>query len=185
MKVVSVNIGERKKVVWKGKAYETGIFKSPTEKPIFLDKEDVQGDNVVDRIHHGGILQAAYAYGEQHYNYWKKLYPDYDWNYGMFGENITITNLDETKIHVGNVYQLGEAKVEVTKPREPCFKLGIRFNDIKIIKDFWHSTKSGLYFKILETGNVHKNDELILLEDKPENITIAELYTSKRIKKGL
>lgn len=185
MKVISVNIGERKKVVWKGKIYETGIYKSPVEKPIFLDKEDVQDDTIVDRIHHGGVLQAAYAYGEQHYNYWKKLYPNYDWNYGMFGENITITNLDETKIHVGNVYQLGEAKIEVTKPREPCFKLGIRFNNIRIIKDFWHSTKSGLYFKILETGNVDKNDELILLEDKPKNMTIAELYTSKRIKKGL
>ncbi len=184
MKVVSVNIGERKKVPWKGKLIETGIFKFPVDSPIFLDKEDVQGDHVVNRIHHGGILQAAYAYGEQHYDYWKKLYPDFDWKYGMFGENITITNLDERSIHVGNIYQLGEAKVEVTKPRQPCFKLGIRFNDLKIIKQFWNSTKSGLYFKILETGHVNKNDELLLLESKPKNLTIAALYESKRIVKG-
>ncbi len=184
MKVVSVNIGEKKKVPWKGKLIETGIFKFPVDNPIFLDKEDVQDDHVVNRIHHGGILQAAYAYGEQHYDYWKKLYPDFDWKYGMFGENITITNLDERSIHVGNIYQLGEAKVEVTKPRQPCFKLGIRFNDLKIIKQFWNSTKSGLYFKILETGYVNKNDELLLLESKPKNLTIAALYESKRIAKG-
>jgi len=185
MKVLSVNIGERKKVEWKGKVHETGIYKYPVNTSIFLDKEDVKGDAVVNRIHHGGILQAAYAYGAQHYAYWKKLYPNHDWDYGMFGENITIANLDETKIHVGDIYQLGEAKVEVTKPRQPCLKLGIRFNDLKIIKDFWNSTKSGLYFKILETGNVTKDDEFVLLESKPENITIAELYASKRASKGL
>jgi len=185
MKVVSLNIGERKKVQWKNKVYETGIFKYPVDTPIFLDREDVKGDNVVNRIYHGGVLQAAYAYGEQHYDYWKKLYPNHDWNYGMFGENITITNLNEEEIHVGSIYQLGKATIEVTKPRQPCLKLGIRFNDVKIIKQFWHSSKSGLYFKILETGNVSKNDELILLENKPENMTIAELYASKRIAKGM
>jgi MOSC domain-containing protein YiiM len=102
----------------------------------------------------------------------------------MFGENLTITALDETKIHIGSVYQLGEAKIEVTKPREPCYKLGIRFNNPKIIKQFWNSTKSGIYFKILKTGFVAKNDELILLENPIENPTIAEVYESKRIKKG-
>ncbi len=185
MKVVSVNIGERKKVQWKNQEHITGIYKYPVETPIFLDSEDVRGDSVVNRKYHGGILQAAYAYGEQHYAYWKELYPDLDWQYGMFGENLTISNLNEEKIHVGSVYQLGETKVEVTKPRQPCLKLGIRFNDLKVIKQFWNSTKSGLYFKILETGHVKKNDALILLEDKPQNITIAELYASKRIEKGM
>ena len=185
MKVVSVNIGERKKVEWKGKVIETGIFKYPVNTPIFLDKEDVQGDHVVNRVHHGGVLQAAYAYGAQHYGYWKQLYPDHDWNYGMFGENITFDTLDETTIRVGAIYQLGNAKVKVTKPRQPCLKLGIRFNDVTMIKRFWNSTKSGLYFKILETGTVAKNDELVLLENRPENMTIAELYTAKRIAKGM
>ena len=185
MKVVSVNIGERKKVQWKNQEYTTGIFKYPVEKPIFLDTEDVRGDHVVNRIYHGGVLQAAYAYGEQHYDYWKKLYPNHDWQYGMFGENLTLTDLNEEEIHVGSVYQLGAAKVEITKPRQPCLKLGIRFNDMKIIKQFWNSTKSGLYFKILETGHVNKNDQLILIENKPQNMTIAELYASKRVEKGL
>ncbi len=184
MKVISVNIGEKKTIQWRKKPVETGIFKYPVNTAIFLDTEDVQNDNVVDRKYHGGITQAVYAYSESHYEYWKELYPDLDWNYGMFGENLTITNLDETKIHVGSVYQLGEAKIEVTKSRQPCYKLGIRFNTPKIIKQFWNSTKCGIYFKIIETGHVAKNDELILLEKAENNPTIAEVYESKRIKKG-
>jgi MOSC domain-containing protein YiiM len=79
---------------------------------------------------------------------------------------------------------LGETKIEVTKPREPCYKLGIRFNNSKIIKQFWNSTKSGIYFKVVETGYVAKNDEMILLENPIENPTIAEVYEFKRVKKG-
>jgi len=185
MKVISLNIGEKRKIQWRKKLIETGIYKFPVEAPIFLDTEDVKNDNVIDRKYHGGIEQAVYAYSENHYEYWKKLYPDLEWNYGMFGENLTITNLDETNIHVGSVYQLGEATIEVTKPREPCYKLGVRFNNKKVIKQFWNSTKSGIYFKVLKTGSVTKNDELILLENAIDNPTIAQVYESKRIKKEM
>ena len=184
MKVISVNIGEKRKVKWRNKTIETGIFKFPVNNPIFLDLENVQHDYVVDRKYHGGIEQAVYAYGEQHYKYWKNLYPKKDWNYGMFGENLTISNLDETNIHVGSTYQLGEVILETTKPREPCYKLGIRFNDPTIIKQFWNSTKSGIYFKILKTGYVAKSDEMILLNKPIDNLTIAEVYESKKLKKN-
>ena len=184
MKVVSVNIGERTKVQWRKKTIETGIFKYPVNHPIFLDTENVRGDTIENRIHHGGIDQAVYVYGEQHYKYWKELYPNQNWKYGMFGENVTITDFDENTIHEGSVYQLGEAKIEVTKPRQPCLKLGIRFNNQKIVKDFWHSTKSGVYFKILEVGHVNVGDELIYLEGQLRSPTIAQVYTEKRIQKG-
>ncbi len=180
MKVISVNLGERKTIQWRKKTVETGIFKYPVEEPIFLDVEDVQGDHVIDRKYHGGIDQAVYAYGENHYAYWESLYPDLDWNYGMFGENLTISNLEETTIHIGSAYQLGKAIIEVTKPRQPCYKLGIRFNDPKIVKQFWNSTKSGIYFKILQTGFVAKNDELVLVEERKNNPTIAEIYDTKK-----
>ena len=184
MKVVSVNIGELKRVQWRNRTIETGIFKYPVDQPIFLDIENVRGDVIENRIHHGGVDQAVYVYGEQHYAHWKERYPNQKWEYGMFGENISITDFEENQVHIGAIYQLGEAKIEVTKPRQPCIKLGIRFNNQKIVKDFWHSTKSGVYFKVLEVGNVAVGDELILLEDKLENPTIAEVYTKKRIQKG-
>lgn len=185
MKVVAVNIGELKKIKWRNRYIETGIFKYPVAHPIFLGTEKVQHDTIENKVHHGGIEQAVYAYGEQHYHFWKTLYPDQDWNYGMFGENLTITDFDETEIHVGATYSLGACKIQVTKPRQPCMKLGVRFNTQKIVKDFWNSTKSGVYFKVLETGSVQTGDVLELIEDKPNNATIAEVYQEKRLKRGV
>ena len=180
MKVISVNIGKKKKVTWKNKTYVTGIYKYPVEGPIFLGKEDVVNDTVIDRKYHGGIDQAVYAYGKNHYPFWKDLYPNLEFNYGMFGENLTIDNLDEENIFVGGIYQLGECKLEVSKSRQPCVKLGIRFQDSKVIKQFWNTTKCGVYFKVLVTGKVAKNDRLILLEEGKKTISIAEMYKSKR-----
>ena len=97
MKVVSVNIGEKRTVNYKGKIVETGIFKSPVETPIFLGETGVETDAVIDRRYHGGIDKAVYAYSQNHYAYWKKIYPELDWKFGMFGENLTISNLEETR----------------------------------------------------------------------------------------
>ncbi|MDF1516432.1 MAG: MOSC domain-containing protein [Lutibacter sp.] len=180
MKVISVNIGERKVLNYKGKIVETGIFKNPVNHPIFLGTEDVENDVVIDRKYHGGIAQAVYGYSQNHYEFWKELYPDLDWNYGMFGENLSISNLEETEIFVGSTYKLGQALLEVTKPREPCYKLGIRFGTQEILKQFWNSTKSGIYFKVLQTGNVKVGDELILVNKAENSPTIAEVYETKK-----
>lgn len=180
MKVLSLNLGERKKVMWRKKEIETGIFKFPVDRPIFLETEVVKDDTIVDRKHHGGIDQAVYGYSFKHYDYFKKLHPDLEWDYGMFGENITFSELNEEEIRSGSVYQLGECKLEVTKPRQPCYKLGIRFNNPNIIKQFWETSMCGIYFKILETGYVKKGDKLILIEECKDALTIAEMYDTKR-----
>ncbi len=180
MKIISVNIGKKQTVTWKHKTYETGMFKYPVKEAIFLEKEDVVNDHVIDRKFHGGFDKAVYAYGENHYEYWKKLYPNLDFTYGMFGENLTVSNLNEEEISVGTIFKLGEAKIEVTKPRQPCVKLNIRFNDSAAVKQFWNTTKSGVYFKVLEIGKVAKNDVFILLEEGKNTPTIAEVYKSKR-----
>ncbi|PHS54272.1 MAG: sulfurase [Lutibacter sp.] len=180
MKVVSVNIGARKVVNWKGKEIETGIYKYPVEEAIYLDVDHVKNDTVIDRKYHGGIDQAIYAYSENHYLYWKELYPELEWHFGMFGENLTITNLEETTIYVGDTYKLGEAILEVTKPRQPCMKLGLVFGTQKILKQFWNTSKSGIYFKVLQTGNVCKGDALIFINRNKKALTIAEVYQSKK-----
>ena len=179
MKIISLNIAAKKVLNYKGRVIETGIYKFPVTHPLFLGFEDVKNDCVVDRRYHGGIDQAVYAYSEKHYDYWKKLYPGLDWNYGMFGENLTISMLDETEIHVGDTYKLGEAVIRATKPREPCVKLGIRFGTQEVLKQFWNSTMSGIYFKVLKTGFVHYEDELILIKKEVDAPTIAEVFRSK------
>lgn len=185
MKIISTNIGERKEINWKGKIVTTGIFKYPVDTPIFLDVETVKEDTICDREYHGGIDQAVYGYSLKHYDFWKEKFPNADWSYGMFGENLTIDDLEETETHVGDTYKVGECIVEVTKQRDPCMKLGIRFNDMKIVKQFWNTTMCGVYFKILQTGTVQTGDEFELIKKCPENPTIADLYEAKRIRKGM
>jgi MOSC domain-containing protein YiiM len=133
MKIVSTNIGERRVIDWKGELVTTGSFKFSVDKPIFLDKNDVRGDEISNRENHGGTLQAIYGYSIKHYDFFKPSYPDLDWQFGMFGENLTMDDLDETTIHSGDTFKVGEAILEATVQRNPCYKLGIRFNDMKII----------------------------------------------------
>ncbi len=185
MRIITTNLGDRKEVNWKGKIITTGIFKYSVDTPIFLDTETVKGDAICDREHHGGIDQAVYAFSLKHYDYFKKLYPDLDWENGMFGENLTMDDLDETQLHVGDTFKVGEVVLEVTKPRQPCMKLGVRFQNMKIVKQFWNTTFSGVYFKLLQTGYVKSGDQFEQIKSCPENPTIAEIYVGKRIKKGI
>ncbi|WP_439131807.1 MOSC domain-containing protein [Polaribacter sp.] len=185
MKIVSTNIGGKKEVLWKKKKVITGIYKYPTQNPIFLDVEEVKGDEISDRKYHGGVDQAVYAYSLKHYEYWKPKYPNLDWNFGMFGENLTIDSMDETKIHVGDTFKVGDSIIEATLQRSPCFKLGIRFNDISIVKQFWNTTKCGVYFKVLQTGIVKVGDEFQQLKSYPENPTIADLLIKRKKEKAV
>ena len=185
MKIISTNIGERKEINWKGKIVTTGIFKYTVNEPIFLDTEDVKEDVISNREHHGGILQAVYGYSLKHYEYFKPFYPDLDFEMGIFGENLTLEDLDETKIHQGDTFKVGEAILEATVQRNPCMKLGVRFNDMKIVKQFWNTTYCGVYFKVLKTGFVKAGDVFEQTKSCPENPTIADLYIAKRAAKGI
>jgi MOSC domain-containing protein YiiM len=180
MKVISLNIGEKTTINWRGRSFETGIFKFPVERSLYLGEEDVANDNVIDRRVHGGINQAVYGYSIEHYSYFKELYPNLNWQYGMFGENLTFSELNEEKINVGDIFQLGETTIEASKPRRPCFKLGIRFKDQSVIKQFMETTKSGIYFKVLKTGFVKLNDRLILIEKSKDIRSIASVFLSKK-----
>lgn len=180
MKIISTNIGERKEIDWKGKKITTGIFKYSVDHPIFLDEKSVKEDTICDWKYHGGIDQAVYGYSLKHYDYWKELYPNLDFELGMFGENLTIDNLDETQLHVGDQFAVGECLLEVTKPRQPCMKLGVRFNDMKVVKQFWNTTMSGVYFKVLIQGNVKAGDYFREIKKCLDNPTIADVYETKK-----
>ncbi|MGV6844567.1 MAG: MOSC domain-containing protein [Lutibacter sp.] len=180
MQVVATNIGTVKQINYKGKKVITGIYKFPVTDPIFLGNLDVANDAVIDRRYHGGIDQAVYLYGENHYKYWQNLYPNLNWHYGMFGENLTVADVDETKLKVGTVFQLGDVLLEVTKPRTPCSKLAMVFDSTEILKQFWNSTKSGFYCKVLKNGFVKKGDVFILKKEDKNKPTIAEVYNTKK-----
>ena len=158
MKVISTNIGTKTKIFWNGEEQTTGIYKYPTKTAIRLEKEAVATDVVADRRVHGGIFKACYLFSSAQYPYWKEKYPHLDWDWGMFGENLTMEGMDEAKLKIGSIYQLGTAKVQITQPREPCYKLGIRFGDQKILGEFVAHGYPGTYVKVLTEGEVTVGD---------------------------
>lgn len=175
MKIVSTNIGEKRTLDFKGKKVETGIFKFSVDHPIFLGSEDVENDHVMDRKYHGGTDKACYLYGANHYEYWKSLYPALDFPSGMFGENLTVDGLNETGINIGDIYKIGEAQIQVTQPRQPCFKLEFRFPDKNIVRKFIDSGYSGVYVRVLSQGMVKAGDEMQLIR-KNDSLSIHTIF---------
>ncbi|WP_019670407.1 MOSC domain-containing protein [Eudoraea adriatica] len=189
MHIISTNIGNLKQITWKGKQLQTGIFKYPTHSPLLLKKELVANDAIANRKVHGGIHKACYLFSTKHYPYWEKRYPNLNWNWGMFGENLSISDMDETYMRIGDIYKIGSALVQISQPREPCFKLGIRFGTQQILKDFIDHGFPGTYVKILEEGEVSPEDELILIKPSDNLLTVYQffqlLYAKKKDKKVL
>jgi len=176
MKVISTNIGNPTTIHRNGKEEQTGIFKYPTNEALFLGKTDVLNDTVIDRENHAGIYKACYLFSADQYPYWKKIYPELEWDWGMFGENLTIKGLNEADLRIGDVYKIGAALVQVSQPREPCYKLGARFETQEILRQFIDHGFPGTYVRILEEGEVKKNDELILVERSENPLSIKQFY---------
>ena len=176
MKIISTNIGSEKTIQWKGQTITTGIFKLPVEEPIFLGSRGVKGDYINNLKVHGGPDKACYGYGENYYTYWKSLYPDLEWTYGMFGENLTISDVDESEIKIGDIYKVGEAIVQVSQPRQPCNKFAAKFGSMDLIKQFIDFEHPGVYFRVIQEGNVRTEDEFHLELRNKNAFSIQEIF---------
>lgn len=176
MIIISTNLAQPKMVSWRGQKVSTGIFKHPVKEPILLKANEVDKDLIADKRVHGGEFKACYLFSSEYYSYWQNLYPNLVWNWGMFGENLTVEGLDESKIHVGDIYKVGNALVQITQPREPCFKLGIRFETQQILKQFIEHGHPGTYVKIVKEGTVKTGDTFELEEKSKNNLTTQQLY---------
>lgn len=176
MDVISTNIGTKKKIIYRGKEILTGIYKYPVNEPLHLGKTDVENDAVIDRRYHGGADKACYIYSADHYPFWQQKYPNLDWSWGMFGENLSVKGMDESELYIGDIFKVGTSVVQITQPRQPCFKLGIRLEDDKAVKEFVKANKPGAYVRILVEGKIKVGDRFIPIEQKPDNLSIKEIY---------
>ncbi len=176
MKIVSSNTAQPVNIKWKGEQKITGIYKKPQEGGIYLAPDGVRGDAIGNPAVHGGTMKAAYLFSQEQYPYWKQQYPHLRWDYGMFGENLTVAGLDETSLYMGSTYSIGEARVRITTPREPCFKLGIRFGDQGIIQKFVRHGYPGAYVSVLKPGWIHPGDAMELLETPGTTLSIADFF---------
>lgn len=183
MRITSTNLGEPKTFLWNGTEEQTGIFKYPVSEPLYLGKSDVGKDTVIDRKHHAGVNKACYLFSSDDYPFWKSEYSDLDWDWGMFGENLTIEGLDESILRIGDILNIGSAIVQVSQPREPCYKLGVRFSNQDILKKFIDRGRPGTYVRVLEEGEVKKGDNINVVERSTNALTVGQFFNLLYAKK--
>ena len=175
MKLLSVNVSQPKEVSHNGKRIKTGIFKEPVSGRTMMRRLNLDGDGQGDSSVHGGIDKAVYVYPNEHYNYWKHELGRDDLTYGQFGENLTVEGLLEEAVHIGDVFRIGEALVEVSQPRVPCFKLGIKMGNPQIVKPFLFSKRVGFYVRVLEEGEVGAGDAIERTRVGDGGMTVKEI----------
>ena len=189
MKLLSVNVGRPREVEWDRRTIRTSIFKAPVPGRVQVRKLNLDGDEQSDLTVHGGVDKAVYVYPSEHYTFWRNELPNADLDWGVFGENFTTQGaLDDKAVRIGDRFRIGSAAFVVTQPRMPCFKLGIRFGRVDIIKRFLHSGRNGFYFAVAEEGEVAAGDSIELLRRDENGVTVAdivELYTADAAKQDL
>ncbi len=175
MKLISVNVGLPLEVMWRGRPVLTGIFKEPVAGRVRLRFLNLDGDRQADLTVHGGAEKAVYAYPIEHYAYWQQELPEMELPWGVFGENFTIEGLLEDAVNIGDRFRIGTAEVMVTQPRMPCYKLGIRFGRADIVKRFQASRLSGIYFSVVQEGEVGTGDPIELVSRDKNHVTVADI----------
>jgi MOSC domain-containing protein YiiM len=176
MKLVSLNTGCPRDVEVNGRIVRTSIWKSAREGRLAVRTLNIAGDEQSDLTAHGGTFKAVYCYPSEHYEYWRRELPQAELPWGVFGENLTTEGLLETDVCIGDRLQIGSAEFLVTQPRQPCFKLGIRFGRDDMVKRFVASGRSGFYVRVVREGEIARDDSILLAERAAGSITVSEIF---------
>lgn len=176
MKVISVNIAAAEQVEYDGKTVNTGIFKKAVNGSVTVNSLGINGDEQADLLNHGGLHKAVYAFSSDHYDYWRQNLEKPNLALGAFGENLSISYLDESRICIGDQFRIGSCLLEVSQPRVPCFKLGIALNNTRAPKLFTKNFRTGVYFRVVEAGTLNSGDDVVRHLSAPDSISIETLF---------
>ncbi|MGD9648560.1 MAG: MOSC domain-containing protein [Pirellulales bacterium] len=174
MQVVAVNVAEPRDVEWNGQTVRTSIFKLPVPGKVAVRKLNLEGDAQADLTVHGGPDKAIYAYAMEHYRHWESRL-ERTLSPAAFGENLTTEGLFEDRVHIGDEFQVGTARLVATQCRLPCYKLGIRFADPGMVRLFLKSRRPGIYFAVVEEGEVGPGDAIELVRSDERRVTVSEM----------
>ncbi len=158
MRIASVNVGKPAPLGRGDQVVRSGIVKTPVTGRVHVGRTNLDGDAQADLRVHGGPGKAVYAYPAEHYGTWASELGRDDLVPGFFGENLTIEGIDEEDVLIGDRLRVGTALLEVSQPRIPCFKLGIRVGDPGFLRPFLRSGRSGFYLRVLEEGDLAEDD---------------------------
>jgi MOSC domain-containing protein YiiM len=171
--VISVNIGTAQPLEGRGRTVLSGIFKRAVSGPVMLTRIGLSGDEQLDRQYHGGADKAVNVYAQEHLITWgeslgRPLEP------GAFGENFTTQGLLEDTVCIGDTYQIGGAVVQVTQPRQPCWKLASKHREPQLVRWVIESGTSGFYLRCLTSGPVRAGDSIELVGQSATRVTVSE-----------
>ncbi len=179
MKILSVCVGQPRLVEYNGEPVATAIYKFPVEGKVRVLDFSLEGDAQADLRVHGGYSKSVYVYPSEHYEFWREELPEMELPFGIFGENLTSEGLTEKDVRVGDRLKIGTAEFLVTEPRQPCYKLGIRFGRTDIIKKFAQSGRSGFYLAVAKKGELAAGDVIEIIEREEFGISIDEIVREK------
>ncbi len=172
--VVSLNVTEMREIMHRGRAVRTGIWKLPVEGRVAVGHEGLAGDEQADRRYHGGPDKAVYAYSVEDYAWWapqlgREPEP------GLFGENLTVEGLDLVEARVGERWRVGTVLLEISEPRQPCFKLGHKLEDMRFVRRFAKALRLGAYLRVIEAGELGAGDAIEVVERPDHDVTMGLL----------
>ncbi len=175
-RLISVNVGEPRELLWMGRTVKTGIFKDAIRGRVAVRRLNLNGDKQADLSVHGGLDKAVYLYPAEHYAYWQEEYPGMQLPWGMFGENLTTEGMLEDEVSIGDQFRVGSVELMVTQPRLPCYKLGIRFGRDDIIKRFMAAGRPGFYLRVLQEGEVGAGDTIERISRDDGEVTVSDVF---------
>ena len=175
MKLHTVSVSLRKEEQYMGKTIATGTFKEPVDGRVQLRSLNLDGDEQVDLKGHGGVFKAMCVYSLENYDHWARELDRDDFRHPQFGENFTVDGMPEDVINIGDVFGVGDARVEVTQPRVPCYRLGIKMDNAGFSKMFLTSCRVGFYLRVLDEGEVGAGDKIELLSRDPNGMSVRDI----------
>lgn len=175
MKLLSVNIGQAGTVQRKDYREKTGIFKLPTDQAVQIGALGLAGDVILSEKHHGGVDQAVYIYGDADYDWWRNELGR-ELAAGIFGENLTISDLESATFAIGDILHVGEVTLQVTAPRIPCKTFAARMEDPQFVKKFRAAERPGLYCRVLKEGSVQVDNAVRVEKYTESTVTLLDCY---------
>ena len=174
MRVTSVNVGREETIDHGNRQFTTAIRKRPVDGAVYIGSDAVAGDTISDKKHHGGADQVVYAYSADDYEWWSEQL-DREIAPGTFGENLTIEGLP-ADMNIGDRLLIGEVLLEATAPRIPCSTLAAQMQDPGFGMAFRKAERPGIYFRVLNEGEVSMGDAVTYIENPAPVVSILALY---------
>ncbi len=174
-KIVSVNVGTPKEFEYKGRIAKSAIWKTPILGRVMARGVNMDGDDQADRKAHGGYDKAIYAYASEDLLWWGQQVGR-ALVYGEFGENITTQGIEVNDALVGERWEVGNTVLEVSEPRIPCWRLGVRMNDKTFPRKFTQALRPGSYLRIIKEGDIGCGDKINVIERPDHDLSVRDVF---------